>query len=286
LINKQPIENTMKICFVDESGDEADLPAAASNIQPTLVISGVILDYTKLHQATAKLIKLKERFFPHTARTGHQYLAAILEEIKGSELRKVACESSKKRRHAFGFLNGIVDICEELDAKIVGRVWIKGIAQPCDGMAVYTSSIQAICAYFHDYLARENDLGLIIADSRVKRLNSQVAHSIFTQKFKSSGDLYDRIIELPTFAHSDNHAGLQIADFICSAIITPLAVHAYCNGHLTGVHIRENYKHFPRNFAGRIKALQHRFQQQNCRWIGGITVSDAISQRNGAALFR
>jgi Protein of unknown function (DUF3800) len=275
----------MKICFIDESGDDADLPAAASNIQPALVIVGVILDYTKLHQATSKLISLKQRFYPHTAVHGHQYLAAILAEIKGSELRKNACESNKKRRHVFGFLKGVLDICEELEARIVGRVWIKGIAQAFDGMAVYTSSIQAMCSYFHDYLAKENDLGIIIADHRTKGLNVRVAHSIFTQKFKSSGDLYDRILELPTFAHSDNHAGLQIADFIGSAIVTPLAVQAYCASHLTGVHIRANYRRWPGQYSARIKALQHRYQQLNGRWIGGITVSDAIGQRPGTLLF-
>jgi hypothetical protein len=162
---------------------------------------------------------------------------------------------------------------------------IKGIGQLFDGTAVYTSSIQAVCAYFQHYLARQDDLGIIIADSRVKRLNTQVAHSIFTQKFKSSGDLYDRIIELPTFAHSDNHAGLQISDFLCSAIITPLAVKAYCDGHLTGVHIRENYKHFPAQYALRIKTLQHRYQEQNGRWLGGIVVSDSIGKRGGGTLF-
>lgn len=198
----------------------------------------------------------------------------------------MACESKRQRRHVFGFLNGVLDICEAFDAKIVGRVWIKAIGQPFDDVAVYTSSIQAICAYFHDYLARQNDLGIIIADSRVKQLNTQVAHSIFTQKFKSSGDVYDRIVELPTFAHSDNHAGLQLCDYLVSAIITPLAVRAYCEGHLTGVHIRPNYRHWPKFYGGRIEALQHRFQQANARWIGGITVSDAIGQRHGGHLFR
>jgi hypothetical protein len=129
-------------------------------------------------------------------------------------------------------------------------------------------------------------LGIIIADSRVKRLNTQVAHSIFTQKFKSSGDLYDRIVELPTFAHSDNHAMLQISDFVCSSLITPLAIHAYCSGHLTGVHIRPNYGHFRTAYSQRIKALQHRYQEHNGRWRGGIVVSDSIGQRGGGLLFQ
>jgi hypothetical protein len=276
----------MKICFIDESGDTGALPAANSQIQPALVFVGVIVDYTKLHLATDRFIQLKERFYPHTRASNTQYLSAILEEIKGSELRKVACESNRQQRHVFGFLNGVLDICEDIQAKIIGRVWIKGIGQPFSGMAVYTSSIQALCSYFHDYLARENDLGIVIADSRLKHLNTQVAHSIFTQKFKSSGDLYDRIIELPTFAHSDNHAGLQIADAICSAILTPMAVHSYCSGHVTSMHVRPGYADIKANYAPRIKELQHRYQEVNGRWRGGITVSDSIGQKGGAFLFR
>jgi hypothetical protein len=134
--------------------------------------------------------------------------------------------------------------------------------------------------------ARQNDLGIVIVDSRVKRLNTQVAHSIFTQKFKSSGDLYDRIVELPTFAHSDNHAGLQIADHLCSAIITPIAIQTYCVGHVNNVHVRADYADIKTQYKDRIRAMQHRYQEANGRWRGGLTVSDAISQIGGSALFQ
>jgi hypothetical protein len=276
----------MKICFVDESGDTGRLPIATSPIQPCLVINGLIIDYTKLSAATERFLQLKQRFYPSTATGPTRYLGGILTEIKGSELRKLACESARQQRHVFGFLNGVMDICEAIDAKIVGRVWIKGIGQPFDGRAVYTSSIQAICAYFHDYLARQDDLGIVIADSRLKHLNTQVAHSIFTQKFKSSGDLYDRIIELPTFAHSDNHAGIQIADHLCSAIITPMAIQSYCVGHVQNVHVRPGYADIKAQYSGRIRALQHRYQEANSRWRGGLTVADAISQAGGGLLFQ
>jgi hypothetical protein len=276
----------MKICFVDESGCTGALPSATSDIQPILVIVGVIIDYMRLNRLTDQLLQLKQRFYPATLRSTSQYLSSILEEVKGSELRKNACLSGRQRRHVFGYLNGIMDICEQNDAKIVGRVWVKGIGQPFDGMAVYTSSIQAICAYFHDYLARQNDLGIVIADSRLKQLNSPVAHSIFTQKFKSSGDLYDRLIELPTFAHSDNHAGLQVSDAICSAILTPIAVNTYCTGHVQNVHVRSGYSYFKTNYGTRIRNLQHRYQEANGRWRGGVVVSDSIGQKDGRFMFQ
>jgi hypothetical protein len=40
-------------------------------------------------------------------------------------------------------------------------------------------------------------------------------------------------MEVPSFGHSDNHAGLQLADLICSAFLWPMAMHAYCEGHIT-----------------------------------------------------
>jgi Protein of unknown function (DUF3800) len=128
--------------------------------------------------------------------------------------------------------------------------------------------------------------GVMIADSRVKQLNSQVAHSIFTQKFKGGGDLYDRLIELPAFGHSDNHAGLQIADFLCSGIITPMAVDTYCSGHLTGVHIRPEYANVKSRYASRVRNMQHRYQQKNGQWQGGLVVSDPLGHKGGHLLFR
>lgn len=201
----------MKICYLDEAGCTGVLPHASSDVQPVLVIAGLIIDYNRLHFATESLMNLKRRYYPALCPTGRLYLQAMLAEIKGGELRKNACSSSRNvRRHVFGFLNGIMDICQEADVKLIGRIWIKGIGKSFHGTPVYTYSTQAIYDYFHDYLSKTNDLGMVIADSRVKHLNSQVAHSIFTKKFKGSGDAYQRILELPSFSHSDNHAGLQI----------------------------------------------------------------------------
>jgi hypothetical protein len=32
---------------------------------------------------------------------------------------------------------------------------------------------------------------------------------------------------MPTFGHSENHAGLQLADLVCSALLFPMAMDAY-----------------------------------------------------------
>ncbi len=276
----------MKICYIDEAGCTGALPTATSDVQPVLAFCGVILDAGHLRDATIRLIDAKRKFFPGLA-PGATKMGWILREVKGNDLRKNACAPGRNiRRHTMGYIDHVLDICDSLDIRIVGRVWVKGIGGPLNGMAVYTSSIQSIYQYFNNYLVAKDDYGVVIADARLKHLNTPVAHSIFTQKFRSGGDTYGRIIELPAFSHSDNHAGLQIADLVCSALIFPLAVHTYCAGHVQNIHVRPGYFRLKDRYGTRLKAMQHRYEETvGGRWIGGLMVADAIQKRSGRHLF-
>ena len=91
------------------------------------------------------------------------------------------------------------------------------------------SSIQALSRYFEHCLTQSDNSGLCIADSRSKSENLRVSHSIFTQKF-SAEPKYERQVELPTLGHSDNQAGLQNCDVVCSGLLYPIACYAYCTG--------------------------------------------------------
>ncbi len=276
----------MKICYVDESGDDSTLTTSTAIVQPTLVISGLIIDYQNLHRLTLDFLALKTNFFPGVAR--HRlHLDRILHEIKGSELRRKAVSSRKReRRHAIGVLDGAIGLLERYGIRLIGRAWVKGIGRQFIGRPVYTSSVQSLFNYFQIYLEQENDLGIFIADSRTATDNTRVSHSIFTQKFKQSGDGFDRIMELPTFAHSDNHAGLQLSDWVCSGVITPMTIATYCSGHVNNLHVRPGYSDLKARYQERIKPLLFRYQEANGRWRGGITVSDAIAQRPSSLLFR
>jgi hypothetical protein len=276
----------MKICYVDESGDDGVLRTPTTNIQPTLVISGLIVDYENLNPLTSAFLTLITRFFPGVAHS-RLHLDRILHEIKGSELRKKAASNSRReRRHAFGVFDGAVELLERYDVRLIGRVWVKGIGLPFIGRSIYSYSIQSLFTYFQRYLQEEDDLGIFIAYSRTARDNMRVSHSIFTQKFKLSGDDFDRIIDLPTFAHSDNHSGLQLSDWICSGILTPMAIETYCRGHVTNLHIRPRYADIKMRYRRRIASCQFRYQEAGGRWRGGVTVSDAIAQRPGGCLFQ
>ena len=275
----------MYICYVDESGDVGALRTPNGPDQPVLVLAGVIVPEPELTSLTVEFLKVKRKFYPGLFRVQRRIIDGIKVEVKGAEVRRqVRTGSRRERRHAVGFLDKVVGLLEDARARLVGRVWVKGVGEPFDGRAVYTSSMQAICAYLQAFLEVEDGQGIMIADSRTAQQNQLVSHSIFTQKFKKTGDAHPRVVELPTYGHSDNHAGLQIVDLIAGGLLTPMAAHTYCTGHVHNVHVSPEYIHLRTHFRHRLRAMQFRYQKSS-RTVGGITVSDGILRRSGGLLF-
>lgn len=132
----------------------------------------------------------------------------------------------------------------------------------------------------------EQSIGIVIADSRNKQKNSNLSHSIFTQRYRSAGDPYQKIAELPTFAHSDNHAGLQLSDFICSALLFPIATQVCCAHHLIDqTHCSIEYLSLKDTYGNRLKNLQYRYQDHNNKWTGGICLVDPLNQFSAKHIF-
>lgn len=275
----------IRVCYVDESGCTGMLPSATSPIQPLLVIAGIVFHQNHLTNLTQEYLALKRKFFPALTPNSVPFLQHVKVEIKGSDIRSTIRNGNRnQRRHSFGFLDGYLTILERYNAKIFGRIWVKGIARPINGSAIYTSSIQAICGDFQNLLEFEDLSGIIIADSRDYLQNIDVSYSIFTQKFKATGDAYGRILEMPTFGHSQNHIGIQLSDILCSALLFPIASFTYCTGHVNNVHVSPRYQLIKNRYAQRIKALRHRYLDGG-RYRGGITVSDDHEHRSVAPLF-
>ena len=90
---------------------------------------------------------------------------------------------------------------------------------------------------------------------------------------------------MPVFGHSDNHAGIQAADLLCSAFLTPMAVHAYCLNHINNLHVHDDYHRIRSQFGERLKNMQFRYENNQGRWRGGVTVSDALCRKSGGLLF-
>ena len=279
----------MRVRFIDEAGDLgalADPPLP--NDQPVLVIGGLFVDAANLQALTGDFLALKHRYFSNLPYPSARPLDRILPEIKGADVRRNALRGNvRQRHHAIGFLDRILGLLRRHDVRLVARIWVKGIGMPFKSTPVYTASIQRICTYFDHYLTRTNDIGACIADSRNKFKNVNVSHSIFTQKFNPAAQTYLRIFELPTFGHSDNHAGLQICDILCSGLLYPIACHVYCAGHVTNVHVQPAAAGLRQRYGTQLNALQYRYlDMATNRYRGGLVVSDAIAHRNAALMFR
>lgn len=85
------------VCYVDEAGCSAPLPVAKTDIQPVLVIAGLIVDQERLQDLTVEFLRLKRKFYPGKFSSPH-HLDDVREEIKGCELRSVIRKKVKKAR--------------------------------------------------------------------------------------------------------------------------------------------------------------------------------------------
>jgi len=276
----------MMVFYVDEAGCLGSLPAPASPIQPVFILAGVILKRERLEDFTLDWLHLNDRFFPNLRLPTADFLDWIMGEIKGGELRKHIRQGSRdQRRHALGFMDKFLGLLERHEARLLGRIYVKPIGAAFNGRSVYTSSVQVLAREFQQYLQLPDRQGLMALDSRNKPNNTNVSHSVFTQKFRAAGDAYDRLMEMPVFGHSENHAGIQAADMICSAFLFPMATYVYCQGHVASVHVHLQYHRICDLFGARLKRLQFRHQDADQWWRGGITVSDALGHQRGSLLF-
>ena len=267
----------MYICFIDESGCTGELKSTnLGKLQPVFAIAALFIKTTAICNITTKWLKLKRKYFP--AKSDPDWpLNDILWEIKGADLRKaLRSKSRNKKRHTIRFLDQALSLLSQNGAKLVTRVYVKGIDEPFDGKAVYTTSIQKICEAFNSFLVEKNDKGIVLADSRWQNQDAIVSHSVFTQKFGVGKDIYPRIFELPMFGHSQNHAGIQLADLVVSSLLFPLATYSYCLGEYKSIHISGKYKILKDRFASWLQQAQYRYKGKDKRWRGGVTIIDKL----------
>jgi hypothetical protein len=274
----------LKICYIDESGDTGVVATNTSPVQPVFVVGGIVLDADLVKNVTADFLSIKRRFFPNLVVPGKP-LDILMNVVKGADLRKMVRHGGRNKiRFALNFLGNVLDLFDTYGITIFSRVWVKGVNAPINSRSMYTFSIQSLCGSFQHLLSCTDSAGLVIADSRTKAQNSRVSYSIFTRKFKQSGDSYGRILEMPTFGHDENHVGLQLSDYVCSALVFPIAAYVYCSGFLSNMHVSPNFQCIKDAFGPRLKALQYRYCESG-KWCGGVTVSDCLAQRSSSLIF-
>lgn len=275
----------MHFCYLDEAGCTGALKSSTDSVQPVFILAGLFVGAYEVSEVTTRFLALKHRFFPPADPTDHR-LAHMLHELKGADLRRQVRDGRRRGRRAVAFLHEVLQILEDTRARFVARVYVKEIGRPIDSTAIYTAATQSLLASYQDFLTSQNSQGTVICDCRSKAANVQVAHSIFTQKFSSTGDNYNRVIELPLFANSDNHAGIQICDLLCSALLFPIATYSYCLGHVSNVHVDARYLTIKRRYGQKLLPLQHRYTNLDGRMTGGVTVSDGLLKRPSSVMFR
>lgn len=271
----------MQLCYVDESGTAETLVSSDSDQQPVIVVAGVSLPEQDLTKITHDWIKLKGRFHPNIAKSGHGWLDAILKEVKGAKLRKGFRDGSSKRqrKQAVGMIDGTIQLLERYDAKILGRVWVKRLNTENDDMKIHASSLQFICGAFDAGLPSK-ERGMVVVDSQTYKHNHQLAHSVFTQRFAKEPK-HCGLVDMPVFGHSDNHAGLQIADLLCSAVLAPIACAVYAGSYESwNRHCGSDFLEIRERFGSRLGALTYQWTNPgNGSKRPSLIVSDPLGKR-------
>lgn len=274
----------MYFCYLDESGG-AEPPDSNRDATPVMVMLGLVVAAARVPMMTRDFLALKREHFPGLFTSGPA-LDHIKVEVKGSDILRMTRDRSRdRRRQASRFRRELLDLISAHDCQVVGRVWVKEPGKGLDPDATYCYAVQDICRHFSQYLQWRGSEGLLIADGRGHRSNVGTAHSIFTQKWRTAGDPYPSMAEVPLFAESNNHAGIQIADLLASSLVFPMAVTAFGAQGSGSVHSSARYEEVRQSFAHHLKGLQYRYRDETGHWRGGLVVSDKARQRSGSLLF-
>ena len=273
----------MHFCYIDESGG-FEAPNQHRNAAPLMVIAGLIVSAEALAPLTADLLDLKKSFYPNKKQL---YLDYLLDEIKGSDLRRrVRAGNRRQRQHALTVLDGVIDLIKKHRMRLIGRIWVKEPTESLAPAPTYTYAIQDIARHFNHFLEANDSQGLILCDSRDHNQDVKVSHSVFTRKHKATGDELPRILESVLFGRSDNHAGLQFADLVASALLFPIAARAYCAEHSAGgPHVHPRFDVLRDRYCSHLSNLRYVYKTGDGRTVGGVTVSDRLNNQPSGLLF-
>lgn len=269
--------------YLDESGS-TEPPEQGLNATPCMAIVGVIVDAALVPMLTREFLAFKRRHFPHRFERGHA-LSHVLAEVKGSEVLQMARHASRgKRRRALLVRRELLELLDRYGCRVLGRVWVKQPGVSLKPTETYTVAVQDIAVHFAQFLLERKSQGIFIADARNQATNIEVAHSVFTQKWRAGGDPYPPLMEVPLFAHSDNHAGLQIADMLATALVFPMAASAY-GAPPESVHSAGQYHGIRAEHGQALRVLQYQYLDEIGRRRGGIVVSDPVGKQPSSRLF-
>jgi hypothetical protein len=256
----------MHVCYFDESGDTRALPEGNTDVTlpKVFAFAGVSFNARENGAINRELISLKSAFLGDSQlQHAHDHGHEVVPEVKGKDLRLAA--DGERREAAFTFIDGVFGLVKAHDTKLHGRVFIKVAGEESKGEEHYNRAVQLACTRFQERLDAIDHKGVVIIDNRHPHANEQVAHAIYLNKFRNEADHYPRIVDLPTFGQSQNHAGLQLADIMCELLVSTALTNFFgAEGARRELAVR---------YAPSLQELQSRYVDRPEKTIDGITVA-------------
>ena len=297
---------SLYFCYLDETGSDLGTPVVGSDSPPIFVVAGIVIPAGGVAQMTREFVAAKREYDPERFEDIPASERAR-EEVKGHKMFRVLAKGGgKQQAAAVAFLHETLDIVARLDGGLVGRFQVKVAGERFNTNAVYASSVAEIAGNFQKFLEARRARGMIWCDSRRYRdwdvakvcpdcgkrvifcerkdepLNIPISRAVFAKKFGGEKDALPDVAEAPAFVNSENHAGIQIADLLCSALIGPIAAAHYrpesSRADPRALELRDRD-----GFGERMNKMQLRVQDDSGVVRGALTSGD---HRSSAPLFQ
>ena len=211
------------ICHIDESGDFGPLSPANLNaqpVQPVLVVVGLIVAEGELARMSQEFIALRKTSEFLRARRAALRRDEFPREDRGKDMFRWALKSGKPgwQNSALSTLGQTLALLERAQARVAGCVHVKD--ENFEGVETYESSVLSVATNFRRFLEAgrtENNGQSLRRSARVVCDNQEEARKKVRREFVR------RNLDPPEFVDSKNHIGVQLADWLGSGIIAPLA---------------------------------------------------------------
>jgi len=207
----------MRIFYVDEAGTpEPHSEPLVDGQTPLFVLAALSFDADAWRPLDRAYLDLKKRFF----RKEIGGRRPELYEVKGHDLTR---PGNKRSRRNHTFVLASLGLCRVHGAVGFGVIFKKNPANPTSKTSMYTMGLQYLAERFNPHLEErdEAERGIIIADSRMRNLDLNVAVSHLSYIFgHARGRQLLRLVEAPTFTHSELSVGIQLADIFASCLYT------------------------------------------------------------------
>jgi hypothetical protein len=251
----------MFIFYVDESGSSNSHKEPLEDGQTPIFVLAALAVRTSCWRTLDRSYQgLKKKFFSaEVARRPNRRVEAY--EVKGNDLIRPGNRTSR-RRHVF--MAQALELCRANEARGFAVIFRKNSANPVAKHSQYNMGLQYMVERFDHFLEEtsegltapftaEDSYGIIIADSRMKNLDMNVATSHLSFIFGHTlGSQCRRVVEAPTFTSSELSVGVQLTDIFASALYAQ-----YYRRHCAGIGNASDYSHM-KFVDDHLEALQWR----------------------------